>query len=474
MPEGLPLVATVAQQAAARRLSRRGAVVRSARVLEALGRVDTVCFDKTGTLTENRLSVVRLLPLGDDPVDDEELLRIAVTAVAEGDAEAHETDRAVVEAAAGRGATADGDQEACLPFAAERGFSAALAAGRLVVKGAPEVVLRRCTDDGGARERVQELASDGLRVLAVADRRLDGAPDDLDDAAQGLTLRGLVGLADTLRGSSVAAIEQLRAAGVRVLVATGDHPETAGAIAAQAGIPDADRVITGAQLAKASDAERADMVRTGAVFARLSPEQKVTLVGALRRAGATLAMTGDGVNDAAAIRLADVGVGVSGAESPAARTAADLVLTDPDLTRLVDAIAEGRAMWSRVREALGAGRRQRRGGGLHRARHRGRRPRARSAPASCCWSTCSPTCSPRSPWPSPPPARRRWRRTPVRSPVIRWRRCCWPGRSGGSPTPSAAACLVRGAATTVGATVPGRPAGSPVRSAARARWAWRR
>jgi cation-transporting ATPase I len=139
---------------------------------------------------------------------------------------------------------------------------------------------------------------------------------------------------------------------VRVLVATGDHPETAGAIAAQAGIPDADRVITGAQLAKASDAERADMVRTGAVFARLSPEQKVTLVGALRRAGATLAMTGDGVNDAAAIRLADVGVGVSGAESPAARTAADLVLTDQDLTRLVDAIAEGRAMWSRVREAV--------------------------------------------------------------------------------------------------------------------------
>ncbi len=352
VPEGLPLVATVAQQAAARRLSRRGAIVRSARVLEALGRVDTVCFDKTGTLTENRLSVVRLLPLGDDPVDDEELLRIAVTAVAEGDAEAHETDRAVVEAAAGRGATADGDQEACLPFAAERGFSVALAGGRLVVKGAPEVVLRRCADGGGVRERVQELASDGLRVLAVADRRLDGAPDDLDDAAQGLTLRGLVGLADTLRGSSVAAIEQLRAAGVRVLVATGDHPETAGAIAAQAGIPDADRVITGSQLAKASDAERADMVRTGAVFARLSPEQKVTLVGALRRAGATLAMTGDGVNDAAAIRLADVGVGVSGAESPAARTAADLVLTDQDLTRLVDSIAEGRAMWSRVREAV--------------------------------------------------------------------------------------------------------------------------
>ena len=350
VPEGLPLVATVAQQAAARRLSRRGAVVRSARVLEALGRVDTVCFDKTGTLTENRLRVVRLVPLGASGEDD--VLRLAAAAVADGDSRAHETDRALADAAAERGVAADGDPAACLPFAADRGFSAVVRDGQLVVKGAPEVVLRRCTDAAGVHERVQQLAAEGLRVLAVADRAVDDVPDDLDEAAADLSLRGLVGLADTLRDSSVSAVEQLRAAGVRVIVATGDHPETAGAIAAQAGIPDADRVVTGGQLARASDADRAEMVRTAAVFARLSPEQKVTLVGALRRAGATLAMTGDGVNDAAAIRLADVGVGVSGAESPAARTAADLVLTDQDLTRLVDAIAEGRAMWARVRDAV--------------------------------------------------------------------------------------------------------------------------
>ncbi|TFV71925.1 cation-translocating P-type ATPase [Blastococcus sp. CT_GayMR19] len=350
VPEGLPLVATVAQQAAARRLSKRGAVVRSARVLEALGRVDTVCFDKTGTLTENRLRVVRLVALDGSGEDD--VLRLAAAAMADGDDRAHETDRAVADAAADRDLAGDGDPEACLPFATDRGFSAAVRDGRLVVKGAPEVVLRRCADASGVQERVQELAGEGLRVLAVADREVQGRPEDLDDAARELTLRGLVGLADTLRESSVAAVEQLRAAGVRVLVATGDHPETAGAIAAQAGIPDGDRVVTGAQLARASDTERAELVRTSAVFARLSPEQKVTLVAALRRSGATLAMTGDGVNDAAAIRLADVGVGVSGAESPAARTAADLVLTDQDLTRLVDAIAEGRAMWSRVRDAV--------------------------------------------------------------------------------------------------------------------------
>ncbi|MGY1617963.1 cation-translocating P-type ATPase [Geodermatophilus sp. SYSU D00691] len=350
VPEGLPLVATVAQQAAAQRLSRRGAVVRSARVLEALGRVDTVCFDKTGTLTENRLAVTRLVPC--DGLDEEGLLRLAAAGMGTGDDAAHETDRAVLEAARDRGVLPADEPTASLPFAAGRGFSAALRDGRLVVKGAPEVVLRRCGAADEVRDRVQGLAAEGLRVLAVADRELDGAPEDLQEAVDGLTLRGLVALADTLRGSSVAAVEQLRAAGVRVLVATGDHPETAGAIAAQAGIPDADRVVTGGQLARASDAERTRMVQQAAVFARLSPEQKVLLVGALRRTGATLAMTGDGVNDAAAIRLADVGVGVSGAESPAARTAADLVLTDLDLTRLVDAIAEGRAMWSRVRDAV--------------------------------------------------------------------------------------------------------------------------
>jgi cation-transporting ATPase I len=353
VPEGLPLVATVAQQAAARRLSRRGAVVRSARVLEALGRVDTVCFDKTGTLTENRLRVARLVPLDTDAdLDEDGLLRLAAEAVGNGDDQAHETDRAVVEAARERGVTPDGEPDASLPFAAGRGFSAALRDGRLVVKGAPEVVLDRCTADGDVRKRVRELAGEGLRVLALADREADGGIDDLDTAARDLTLRGLVALADTIRESSAVAIEQLAAAGVRVVIATGDHPETAAAIAAQAGVPDADRVVTGAEFARASDAERTRMVRETAVFARLSPEQKVTLVTALRRAGATLAMTGDGVNDAAAIRLADVGVGVAGAESPAARTAADIVLTDLDLTRLVDAIAEGRAMWSRVRDAV--------------------------------------------------------------------------------------------------------------------------
>jgi cation-transporting ATPase I len=220
VPEGLPLVATVAQQAAARRLSRRGAVVRSARVLEALGRVDTVVFDKTGTLTENRLRVQRLVPCDGD-LDEEALLRLAAEAVGTGDEQAHETDRAVLEAAGERGVLPDGDPDACVSFTAGRGFSAGLRDGRLVVKGAPEVVAGRCTGDPDLRERVEALAADGLRVLAVADRRVDGEPEDLEETARDLTLRGLIALADTVRASSKAAVEQLRAAGVRVIVATG-------------------------------------------------------------------------------------------------------------------------------------------------------------------------------------------------------------------------------------------------------------
>jgi cation-transporting ATPase I len=351
VPEGLPLVANVAQAAAARRLSRRGAVVRSARAVEALGRVDTVCFDKTGTLTENRLRVVRLVPVGRD-IGEDDLLGLAAASIGSGDDEAHETDRAVLEAASKRGVRATDEPDTSLPFATGRAFSATVRDGWLVVKGAPEVVMRRCTRVGEAKTRAQELAAEGLRVLAVADREVGRCPDDLDDAARELTLRGFVALADSVRESAVEVVEQLRAAGVRVLVATGDHPQTASAIAARAGVPNADRVVTGAQLARASEAERTELVRDAAVFARLSPEQKVTLVAALRRAGATLAMTGDGINDAAAIRLADVGIAGTSTASPAARRSADVVLTGLDLTRLVDAVAEGRDMWSRVRDAV--------------------------------------------------------------------------------------------------------------------------
>ncbi len=352
VPEGLPLVATVAQQAAARRLSRRGAVVRSARVLEALGRVDTVCFDKTGTLTENRLRVARLVPLGDG-LDEDGLLRLAAAAVGNGDDQAHETDRAVVEAARERGVAADGDADASLPFAAGRGFSAALRDGRLVVKGAPEVVLRRCTADDDLRQRVQELAGEGLRVLAVADRAWTPDRRPRRRSARTSPCAASSRLADTRPG-----VVGRRDRTARSPPGSGSSSPPATTRRPRRPSPrrPGSRTPTASSPGRSSPGPRTPSARAWSarrrVFARLSPEQKVALVTALRRAGATLAMTGDGVNDAAAIRLADVGVGVAGAESPAARTAADIVLTDLDLTRLVDAIAEGRAMWSRVRDAV--------------------------------------------------------------------------------------------------------------------------
>ncbi|WP_432045365.1 HAD-IC family P-type ATPase [Streptomyces asiaticus] len=384
VPEGLPLVATVAQSAAARRLSHRGVLTRSARVLEALGRVDVVCFDKTGTLTEGRLAVARVAGYDQELPPrgalGRRLLRTAARACPEPDggrALAHATDQAVIDAAA---AHCDGDGAwrpvSELPFEASRGFSACLGtqSGRphLAVKGAPEIVLARCAyalNPGAAddtvpltpeRRRATErllysLASDGLRVLAVAETRpaaSDTPTAEVAEIARELTLLGFIAIADTTRLGAAETVKRLTDAGVRVAMVTGDHPTTAVAIARELGIPDAEPVLTGAELDTLPEGERVERISRATVFARVSPEHKVRIVQALRQAGQVVAMTGDGVNDAAAIRLADIGIGLSAHGSASARAAADLVLTDPDPTRILDALREGRALWRSVRDAV--------------------------------------------------------------------------------------------------------------------------
>jgi cation-transporting ATPase I len=197
-------------------------------------------------------------------------------------------------------------------------------------------------------------------VLAVAQRSWDnGTVDDsdtdadaVDAAAQDLELLGYVGLADTARASSRPLIEALVDADRNVVLITGDHPITARAIARQLGLPADARVVTGAELAGLDEDECAKLVADVQVFARVSPEQKVQIVAALQRGGRVTAMVGDGANDAAAIRMADVGIGVSGRGSSAARGAADIVLTDEDLGVLLDALVEGRSMWAGVRDAV--------------------------------------------------------------------------------------------------------------------------
>lgn len=389
VPEGLPLVATVAQLAAARRLSRYGVLVRSSSTLEALGRVDTVCFDKTGTLTEGRLSVTGVAAFDQDLSLDtqrgREVLHVAACACPDvGDDPArtlvHTTDIAVAQAAREHAAQErEGwHLESELPFETTRGYSASLGKqdGRmlLTVKGAPEVVLERCdsvvTEKGTrpftpqrrntASATLKRLADEGLRVLAVAETGAvanEGAargdsPDHLADLVGDLTLVGFVAIADTARPGVEDTIAQLAASGVRTIMITGDHPRTAVAIARQLGIPNAEHVLTGSELDRLPKSQREARIAASTVFARVSPQHKVRIVQALQRAGRVVAMTGDGSNDAAAIRLADVGIALAGKGTMPARNAADLVLSAPDPARIVDALAEGKALWRSVRDAV--------------------------------------------------------------------------------------------------------------------------
>ncbi|WP_345621188.1 cation-translocating P-type ATPase, partial [Streptomyces ziwulingensis] len=389
VPEGLPLVATVAQLAAARRLGRRGVLVRTPRTLEALGRMDTICFDKTGTLTENRLRLVRVAgPDGTvhraDAPEAAEAVRVAARACPRPDGDTtrprHATDEAVLAAA---GDDPGWRQTEGLPFETSRGYAAAVgsavpgsavpgsasagpaarsgAAGGplvLVVKGAPETVLPACHGmPAHALDTAHDLAAAGLRILAVAHRPLAAGEDPtalLERPLDRLDLRfsGLLGLSDVARETSPALVRGLREAGVRPVVLTGDHPGTARAIAAELGWPEETVVVTGDELAAVDRSARSRMLRDADVVARVAPEQKLQVIESLRDAGRVVGMVGDGANDAAAIRAADIGVGINARGSAAARNAADLVVTGDDLLVLVEAVREGRALWHSVADAI--------------------------------------------------------------------------------------------------------------------------
>ncbi|WP_158887044.1 cation-translocating P-type ATPase [Amycolatopsis anabasis] len=381
VPEGLPFLVNAAQLASARRLAEHGALVRNPRSIEALGRVDVLCFDKTGTLTEGWLRVsevddgrtrrridgldertsavlaaaVRATPPADDPEDLP-----------------HATDRAVLEAGhrAGVG-TRSWELVDSVPFEPSRGYHAAVGrSGRrllLSVKGAPESMLPRCAKrfsggrevslDARARRRLagraERLAEAGQRVLVVAERKLATAEVSEEDV-QELTFLGFVAIADPVRGSAAPAAARLRAAGVHIVMITGDHPATGEAIAGEVSPDNGElHVVTGSELDELDDEALGERLLKADVVARCSPAQKVRIIKAYQRLGRTVAMTGDGANDAPAIRLADVGIALGERGTPAARAAADLVVTDDRLETIIAALVEGRAMWASVREALG-------------------------------------------------------------------------------------------------------------------------
>ncbi|MGW3473676.1 HAD-IC family P-type ATPase, partial [Saccharopolyspora sp. NPDC000995] len=236
----------------------------------------------------------------------------------------------------------------------------------LSVKGAPEIVLAQCTrwrrPDGdvpleetarrGVERVVEDLARQGYRVLAVAERAASDRSDLDESRIRDLRLIGFVALADPVRPTAAAAVAQLQQAGVEVVMVTGDHPSTAEAIAAELNALNERRVMTGTELDALDDDQLAAEVTTVAVFARVSPAQKARIVDALQRNDRVVAVTGDGANDAPAIRLADIGIALGERATPAAREAADLVVTDDRIETIVDAIVEGRAMWASVRDSL--------------------------------------------------------------------------------------------------------------------------
>jgi cation-transporting P-type ATPase I len=373
VPEGLPLLAGVAQAGVARRLARRHALVRRLAAVEALGRVDVAACDKTGTLTQGQLVVTLVAGAGGDeaqvpgdlPDDLSDVLLVAgLASPLPEDADAHPTDVAVVEAArAARVGELERERTREAPFEPTRAFHAAEAGGRLCVKGAAEALAGRCTaarrdgrrsalDDAG-RERLlataQDLAGRGLRVLLACEGEEGG---DVEDPRE-LTALGFLGIADPLRPGVADAVGRCRDAGVRLIMLTGDHPATARAIAAEAGLPaEEEDVIVGDELSGLDDAELDDCLERASVVARITPLDKVRIVESLQRRGHTVAMTGDGVNDAPALRLADVGVAMGQEGTEVARQAGDVVLADDDFATLVESLVEGRGFWHNMRRAL--------------------------------------------------------------------------------------------------------------------------
>lgn len=395
IPEALPAVVTVALALGAQRMARRRALVRKLPAVETLGCVNIVCSDKTGTLTQNRMLVERVWTpaqeyriegIGYEPVgrieggDGAEPLldRLARAAAACNDAVLHGPSRpgdpwtitgdpteGALLALAGKLGVSHLDVERDHPRLAEIAFDPARRRmvtlhrddGRvwMAVKGALEALVPLGhPEDQEAWDRAQvaaeRYAADGYRVLAVAERRFDAMPPHVEDAEAGLILLGLVGMTDPPRPESAAAVAAARLAGITPIMITGDHALTAQAIARRVGIlRDRELTLTGAELETLDEAAFDRIVADVAVYARTNPEQKLRIVQAWKTRGAVVAMTGDGVNDAPALKLADIGVamGITGTE--VSKEAADMVLADDNFATIVAAVEEGRRIYDNIR-----------------------------------------------------------------------------------------------------------------------------
>lgn len=393
IPEGLPAAVTITLAIGVARMARRRAIIRHLPAVETLGSTTVICSDKTGTLTENAMTVRaywcagrEVAVSGQGYVPEGALhgeLDAALHACLEigvlcNDAALRCVDghwqitgdptEAALLVAARKAGLAEGELNTArprrdeLPFDASRQFMATLhtagEAGLLLLKGAPERLLPRCVDALGGDGQPVELdamaveataerfAAQGMRVLLLA-RRPWAGDQIAEDAIDGLTLVGLVAMIDPPRREAIAAVRHCQQAGIRVKMITGDHAVTARAIAAQLGIP-AERALTGRELAALADEALAEAAQAVSVFARVEPEQKLRLVQALQARGEVVAMTGDGVNDAPALKAADIGVAMGLGGTEVAKEAAAMVLTDDNFASIEAAVEEGRGVWDNL------------------------------------------------------------------------------------------------------------------------------
>jgi Ca2+-transporting ATPase len=388
IPEALPAVVTISLALGARKLIRHSALVRNLPAVETLGSVTCICADKTGTLTQNRMHAeqfylagqwLEALP-GEDAADPVQMLGRAMAlnndvALLDGKPSGEPTELALFEAAAAAGYRKESLQQslprvAAVPFDSRRKLMTTVhqAGGRAVifVKGAPEQLLGQCQNslqpDGPAALPVDDvlaeaerLAREGYRVLAFAMRELGEPPPEADAQTleRDLTFVGLAALIDPPRPEAPQAVSDCQSAGITPVMITGDHPGTAMAIARRLGIvTDGEGVLTGEELAQMNDPDFVRIAETIRVYARVSPAQKLRIVKALQANGEFVAMTGDGVNDAPALKRAAIGVAMGEKGTDVAREAADMVLLDDNFATIVRAIRAGRRIFDNIRKFI--------------------------------------------------------------------------------------------------------------------------
>jgi Ca2+-transporting ATPase len=364
-PEEFPLVFTLFLSVGAWRLSKRGVLVRRLASVETLGSTTVICTDKTGTLTQGQFVLDRIVPLGGSTA--RALLETAVLACEvppsdpmEKAIHAFSIAEGIPPQALTAGWTLCRDYDFD-PVGKHMSHVWTSAGGaqrlRIAAKGALEGILEHATFTAAERAAVEEangrLASQGMRVLAVAGREGTALGATRRDDERDLVVLGLLGFRDPLRPEVPAAVRECQAAGVRIKVVTGDHALTAHAVTESAGIIHRDdAIVTGDQLAAASDDERRRLIVEANILSRISPAQKHLIVEALRREGEIVAMTGDGINDAPALRRSDIGVSMGKRGTDVARAAADLVLLDDDFASIVAAVAAGRKIFLDIQRAF--------------------------------------------------------------------------------------------------------------------------